>query len=492
LRIDRFWDAEEISLDLSGRRRPDDRSRLALSVLVGPNGAGKSRVLEHLGRIFRCLADGVRSEISYEVEYEHRGKRILVTTREPDLGLPDAISRSRIDQLGVWLLIAQRNQIGWGVAALLDRMPSDPQTWLPVVVGISSGPVSRLDSALNPRNARFTEDAPGTVELDDGPNVAALTALDQPRCIAVSAPELRLAVLALMSHPRPLAPDAPWRTLRNEAGIAEAGIIGFSFEIDERYGQMLVASDAERLGQLQQEAARKVVVTPSNSSSHDPLEPNTRVAFDTGPELAKTIGELSADPLIWFHHLLRWQRRGAVKGVHLVLRKTDRLGVMLDDELSDGQFLLLGRYALLTLLSIEGGLLVLMDEPETHFNDLWKALLIDQLAKTLGDGSEDNEVVIATHSELTLTDAGRDEVFLISNNEIRGAPISTFAADREEITGSLVGADAATGVLSQRMIEEALESVNDDELRAMLDRVGPGYQRFRLRYALRQRTNRAS
>jgi hypothetical protein len=492
LRIDRFWDAEEISLDLSQRRRADDRSRLALSVLVGPNGAGKSRVLEHLGRIFRCLADGVRSELSYEVEYEYRGRRILVTTREPELGLPEAISRSRIDQLGVWLLIAQREQMGWGIAALLDRMPSDPQTWLPVVVGVSSGPVSRLDRALNPRYATVTGDAPDTAEFGDGPNVAALTALDQPRCIAVSALELRLAVLALMSHPRPLGPDAPWSTIRDDAGIAKAGLLGFSFEIDEGYGRMLAAPDAERLGQLQQEAARMVAVTQSNPSSGDPLEPNTRVAFDMESDLARTIGELSTDPLIWFHHLLRWQRRGAVKGVHLVLRKTDRLGVMLDDELSDGQFLLLGRYALLTLLSIEGGLLVLMDEPETHFNDLWKALLIDQLAKTLGYGSDDNEVLIATHSELTLTDADRDEVFLIANNEIRSVPISTFAADREEITGSLVGAHAATGVLSQRVIEEALESADDDELRTMLDRVGPGYQRFRLRYALRQRTDRAS
>ena len=47
------------------------------------------------------------------------------------------------------------------------------------------------------------------------------------------------------------------------------------------------------------------------------------------------------------------------------------------DDLSDGEQMLLGRMSLMLLLSGRNGSLLLLDEPETHFNDSWKREIID-------------------------------------------------------------------------------------------------------------------
>ena len=86
--------------------------------------------------------------------------------------------------------------------------------------------------------------------------------------------------------------------------------------------------------------------------------------------------------------------------------------MLLYDWLSDGERMFLGRIALFYLLKGQDNALLILDEPETHFNDIWKRRLVDILDGALGDLASD--VIISTHSSIALTDVFAEEIGLES------------------------------------------------------------------------------
>lgn len=76
--------------------------------------------------------------------------------------------------------------------------------------------------------------------------------------------------------------------------------------------------------------------------------------------------------------------------------------VLTYDSLSDGERMLLGRMALLFLLKHQEGSLLLLDEPETHFNDVWKREIIDIVDESILKNTS-VQVFVATHSSIALT-----------------------------------------------------------------------------------------
>jgi len=79
---------------------------------------------------------------------------------------------------------------------------------------------------------------------------------------------------------------------------------------------------------------------------------------------------------------------------------------------SGGEQMLLGRMALLFLLrGMDGGLL-LLDEPETHFNDVWKREIVDLVDDNVLKETR-AQVVVATHTSIALTDVFNEEVTLL-------------------------------------------------------------------------------
>jgi hypothetical protein len=167
----------------------------------------------------------------------------------------------------------------------------------------------------------------------------------------------------------------------------------------------------------------------------------------------------------------------------------------LDSDFSDGEFLLAGRYGLLLLLREHRDCLVLFDEPETHFNDRWKIDLVRDLIHILEGHAA--QVVIATHSDITLSDADHAAVHLLEHNGAQPCfstaqpPISPFGADRATITTSVFGASSGSGAYAIGIVDEALTSGERGRIEAALDRVGPGFHQFRLEYALRRIDNDA-
>jgi len=517
LQIDGFRGGRDLRLELARPKEADP----ALAFLVGPNGAGKSRVLEMLGRIFSHLSAGIPVGLDYELVYERGDHRVLIATSPSGLGI-ELGSDTRLERIGAWMLVADRDFNGWRPDHVVTSWPSESMLddLLPYrVIGLSAGPASRLDwalrgSVLDSIAQRLDADGmqvpPGNVPLDEWSSFVESEreilrkemrrTANEPRCIAVSGNELLLAVLALLSHPTSTTSDDESRdVILARAGLdARNSLRAFSFDI---------ASDwRERLPQVQQRpfegllgrAARRLAQRDSEADPEgDAEEPDQRAVFEIGHPLSDWIEQAADSPFVWFSQLLGWLKLGALRSVRLVMKKRDGPGLLLDDDFSDGEFLLAGRYALLLLLREHRDCLVLFDEPETHFNDQWKVDLISDLVRVLR--SKAAQVMLATHSDLTLTDADRSDVYMLDaepppdGTEVpREPPVSPFAADRGEITTHVFGAGQAIGRHAAEVVERALDSKDPTELHDALERAGPGFYSFRLRYALHRQDDDAS
>jgi ABC-type nitrate/sulfonate/bicarbonate transport system ATPase subunit len=130
--------------------------------------------------------------------------------------------------------------------------------------------------------------------------------------------------------------------------------------------------------------------------------------------------------------------------------------------------------------------LFLLDEPETHFNDMWKRDLVNQIELTLADTN--SAVILTTHESVTLTDAYPEEVVILTTNGQRNVPL-TLGAEPGELLRSLFGAEQSAGLRAKRQIDqtiaEAVRNNDSQSLLKLLDQVGTGYYRFKVIEALR-------
>jgi ABC-type cobalamin/Fe3+-siderophores transport system ATPase subunit len=163
--------------------------------------------------------------------------------------------------------------------------------------------------------------------------------------------------------------------------------------------------------------------------------------------------------------------------------RRDRL--LLFADLSDGERAYLTRMALIHLLGKRESLF-LLDEPETHFNDDWKRNLVEQIEQTLA-GSE-SEVILTTHASIVLTDAYPEEVILLTEDGQQSVPL-TFAAEQNELLRSVFGADRSVGHRALNRVNEIIRDGTIEQLRTLLDQVGPGYFRFKIIEAIERRVS---
>lgn len=154
-------------------------------------------------------------------------------------------------------------------------------------------------------------------------------------------------------------------------------------------------------------------------------------------------------PHLWatFDTLRQWHREGVLKDATATVRRISSDDVLVYDNLSDGELMLLGRMALLLLLQQRDDSLLLLDEPETHFNDFWKREIVDIIDDSLGKTAA--QVLVATHTSLTLTDVFAPEITLLMREGGTVAavpvPIPTFGEDPGEIMIRLFKAPECIG-----------------------------------------------
>jgi hypothetical protein len=109
------------------------------------------------------------------------------------------------------------------------------------------------------------------------------------------------------------------------------------------------------------------------------------------------------------------------------------------------------------------------------------------LGRSTGAPAE-HQVIIATHSDLTLTDADPALVQLFVRRdgavEVCGPPASTFGAAPGDLGRLLFGLSAPVGNFAEQQLRDALRRDDPEELRWLADVMGPGYLRFALQARL--------
>jgi hypothetical protein len=204
-----------------------------------------------------------------------------------------------------------------------------------------------------------------------------------------------------------------------------------------------------------------------------------------------------------FEGLLRCQQSGIFEDITLTVKRLHQVRSSdgeLDDvviryeDLSDGEQMLLGRMALFFLVRRQDGTLLLLDEPETHFNDVWKREMIDLVDDAVLKTTT-AQVIVATHTSIALTDVFSSEIVRFVKPD--GAPqveevaFPTFGADPGRILLHVFGSPDTIGSRAAEFLREKLKQewrsadpVKAEELRAELERlvseIGSGWPRAKL------------
>lgn len=225
-----------------------------------------------------------------------------------------------------------------------------------------------------------------------------------------------------------------------------------------------------------------------------------------GQALHALLGEKGDTEFEHFGALLGWWRHGVLEDIELFIRRNDKPdeesltdlsdpGVLRLSEFSDGERLVLARWALFHLLAGQDDALLLLDEPETHFNDAWKREIVQVVDTAMGGDA--SQVLIATHSAIVLSDVFDEEVVLIrkvdGQSTAEGVPDHTFATDPSALMMTVFDAEDSIGARAQQRIEAFLraavqktEPTPDDvrQLQALIRRLGTGFYRTELQTLL--------
>lgn len=160
--------------------------------------------------------------------------------------------------------------------------------------------------------------------------------------------------------------------------------------------------------------------------------------------------------------------------------------LLLFEWMSDGERSFLGRMAMLAMLQAENSL-ILLDEPEVHFNDYWKREIV-KLIDTVMRGHA-NHLLIVSHSSIGLSDVSSAQVTVVSRGEdgftlTHPPTIKTFGTDPSEIMIIVFRTGLSTGAYATQLLESAVESGDREEIVDFLESVGPGMWLFRLQRRL--------
>lgn len=200
-----------------------------------------------------------------------------------------------------------------------------------------------------------------------------------------------------------------------------------------------------------------------------------------------------------FTRLLELNQAGLFDDVLLRLRRAPvpvesdlaDIGVLRYEELSDGEQMVLGRMALFHLLQGQQDALLLLDEPETHFNDTWKREIVDIIDDAIRHTT--NDVLISTHSAIVLSDVFNNEIVMVQKTQngstVRSVDEPTFATDPSALMMTVFGADDSIGKRAQEFIEGKLQQVTGTpdevaDLERLIARMGSGFYRSELRTLL--------
>lgn len=503
LAIDGYKGLKDLRIDFWKQR-----SKTAIDFLIGKNGSGKSSVLEALGLIFTRIMQNESPGFSFDLRYEMSdGTNVHVW--------PQGKSEKRNESSGK-LHVEIRAQ---GEVRVLERIPGE---YLPDrIISYCSGANSSMEEILvnSPREALVSdlydqarknveEDSAKVREilnfyeqLDDNPRVLSLDAVTSkvvlPVLFAVLPMEIQKTHAELRKRYYSLREKI---TKRLEMDLVP---VAFSFQVeDELLERESDIPQIDILRQLLTDTAHSRIpgadyICSGLSAEHtsDDGSPDTVskaiFLFRTYEKNEKTSYYhpglqhfFAGNPFTSISMLLTAFRLGIISGLHFTYRDGNNKGLYDMEALSDGELMWLARMGLVLLAQKYCGenTLFLYDEPDVHFNDDWNREFI-QFLYQLSEGLH-HEFLIATHSTLILTDALYEQLHLFVQTE-KGrmttdkSEISTFAAQRDEIS-RIVFKTEAIGAYAEESVRNMMKAKEPEELIDNIEKMGPGYQRFRM------------
>ncbi|MBA3922765.1 MAG: restriction system-associated AAA family ATPase, partial [Nostocaceae cyanobacterium] len=166
--------------------------------------------------------------------------------------------------------------------------------------------------------------------------------------------------------------------------------------------------------------------------------------------------------------------------------------------LSDGEHQLgqiLGMFCMLS----SPNLLFLLDEPESHFNPLWRVKFISRildLPTKDGDRREsskatEQECLLTTHSPFVPSDMQREKVFIFSKNEtgeieVKNPNIQTFGTTFDTIIEQCFEVRPPISDVARDEIKGLMESENPKDIREGMQHLGDSVEKAFLADRLRQ------
>ncbi len=329
------------------------------------------------------------------------------------------------------------------------------------------------------------------IEEEQPPNQIELSTGDEPvgsesdesldfgigRIFLAHSDHLKLALLAaLLDHQFRKSQGKPINQAYEEM-LEEVSVRLVSFSIQLRLNNVALSPARQRIISRLYDLATLPLQTWQEQLWVYDLE---QINVDGLSTLVRLVDNPASDPFPFFRFLVDMYENQILSQVNLVVEyqppgKSERdRRILMTDQLSDGEFAFLSRMALIYLLD-EDECLFLLDEPEVHFNDDWKRNLVDSIERALGD--KHSEVILVSHTVITLTDAFPNEVILLGTTGQKTVP-RTLGAEPGELLQSIFKADQTVGKRAQRKIDVALEKGDKAELEELLKQVGPGYYRF--------------
>lgn len=496
----------------------------ALDLIVGVNGTGKSTLLRALATIFRCLERGEMPPFGFEVTYQRDGSEptTLNNLNEESEPLADGLLR-----------VSHGLQPSPGTAITIERLESSELP--PLVVAFTTGSEREweLDDSESaaPGNGQQKPPRPGDAQfkeqlvewyLRELPGEPVNETLAEGEIttsnifLFITAEYMPLVILCgmLSDMKDALLAGEPvgafsWKKLQKAVEEPRIRLLrGFSLRLRMNRD---VLSKQNRLfiyGLMQ--LAHHTVQTGSDYLlvfdlvKAQPEHPGEEVFDQAIGRFIKSIGMIE-----FFKRLIGLARPGGrldpiLRDVDLFLEKGqpekqegrsqeqpgEKPPLHLLRWLSDGEQSFLGRMCLISLLG-ESEALILLDEPEVHFNDTWKRQLVFMLHQSLQ--GQRSHVLMTTHSSITLSDVQKTSIWVLRRtngytDQAISPPLRTLGADPSDIMVSVFGAPNAAGAQGIEHITSTINKIvsnnnktRKEELENLLSEVGPGYWRFLIR-----------
>jgi len=491
----------DLNLRFDRDGRLDEKESYRLDFLVGVNGSGKSTLLRTLVEIFTSLQTGEGAEYHYDLEYELENQ-----------GQPIKVSVRKFWETGLeaWRVISSVQKPD-GSQEELENPVVDRQYRPEGIVVYTTGSEEEWDNILNHRYLA-TNNSPANKEiLDDKKNRyiyetpaqmvqkgknEPLVQEEMPFLLLRSS---RLNAITLCGLLRYISdPESvnhqPLTGVLDAVGIEN--FAGFSLRL-RIYDRLSDKSFYEKLNKLNpspdilQQASDRLVVF---DLIKDPGAAKRLIDLFGGTfELFKALdAQLDDDPTHTSSPTLQdinlFLQRKSTEPVDGEFANAHIPSVFLLDWLSDGERAFLGRMALLAMLDLQDSLIIL-DEPEVHFNDYWKREVVKLLDETMRGYS--NHLLITTHSSILLSDVTENQVTVFVKSptgitEQRRPGIKTFGADPSEIMMVTFDTELSSGAKSEDELITAIQHGDREKVVGLLEMIGPGMWRFRLKQRLEE------